>query len=125
MSKQKSIRAQTRPSRPSGYPVEAIRDFFDHLLVHVQASHFEQCYSGACDDDLGDRLGHYMMKYGVALLPIVTYQAGPGVSPEAVNTWLTSYRAKLKAEREEQLRHLEALRPLVELALETAQRRLF
>lgn len=122
-SKQQTNRFRLPRDRRRGYPLEAIRDFFEHLFIHVKASHFEQCHSGACDVGLGDRLGQYMKKYGVFLLPIVTYRADPSLSAEAVNTWLSNTRAKIKAEREEQLQHLDALRPLIAKALETAEQR--
>lgn len=123
MSRQKSRRAKVRPSRHRGYPLEAIKDFFDQLLWELRASHFEVCHPEARSDELVRRIGHYMGKYGVALLPIVTFRAGPNLTQEQIKEALTTLRAKIKDQREEQLRHLEALRPLIANALDTAQNR--
>jgi hypothetical protein len=124
MSRQKSRRPKARPSRSRGYPFEAIKDFFDQLLWEVRASHFEVCHPEARSDELIRRIGHYMGKYGVALLPIVNVRFGSNFTEEQIKEALTTLRAKIKDQREEQLRHLEALRPLIAEALDTAQNRL-
>lgn len=114
-------RGQRKPSK--GYPVEAIRDFFDQLLWEVRASHFEVCHPEAVSDELVRRIAHYFGKYGQALLPLVVLHDRHHLPPEQINAVLADLRAKIKNEREEQLRHLEALRPLIAKALDTAQNR--
>lgn len=103
-----------RSAAPRQFDVAMIRDFLDYLLLDLRASHYEE--TGGSERSLAERLAPYARKYGC----VVQESSGLGggfpsaLAKEEANRY---YSGRNRQARDEQLLHLEALRPVLEEAL--------
>lgn len=110
-----------RPFTPhQKYPVQAIRDFFEQLLWELRCSHYETYLSESeVKPELLARLDPYIRKYGTVLLPWIDLDAG-NLSEEQRKRLVEKVNLEIRKTRDEQLLHLEAIRPLLGEALQQA-----
>lgn len=100
------------------YDAEMIRDFLDNLAIEVRMNHFENASepTGLVSEEMVEELKPYLAKYNTALL--VSDVVGQGeVSEEERQRAIQILRSRTASTREQQLRHLEALKPLFAEAL--------
>jgi hypothetical protein len=110
------------------YDAQMIRDFVTHLLWSLRVDHFELTAGpGALNPELKEQVERLGRQSGVPrLLSLFSLERdSPALTNEQMREAMRHFREHMAGTREEQLRHLEALKQVLDESLAHAEGRVF